>query len=134
MIRLIRRLGQFATPFELAHEIVSYGLTLQNEKELISNQFLPQLRNLNILNQNTHTRTNCKISVLVAEGAEDKINIPVDVVILPKSANDRDFPLLIEAKSAGDFTNVNKRLQRVGWFVLILFPLKTAPNGVYGRG
>lgn len=49
------------------------------------------------------------ISVLVAEGAEDKINIPVDVVILPKSANDRDFPLLIEAKSAGDFTNVNKR-------------------------
>lgn len=29
-----RRLGQFATPFELAHEIVSYGLTLQNEKEL----------------------------------------------------------------------------------------------------
>lgn len=49
------------------------------------------------------------VSVLVAEGAEDKINIPVDVVILPKSANDRDFPLLIEAKSAGDFTNVNKR-------------------------
>lgn len=33
----------------------------------------------------------------------------IDVVILPKSANDRDFPLLIEAKSAGDFTNVNKR-------------------------
>ncbi len=29
-----RRLGQFATPFELAQEIVSYGLTLQNEKEL----------------------------------------------------------------------------------------------------
>ena len=46
---------------------------------------------------------------LVAEGVEDKINIPVDVVILPKSANDGDFPLLIEAKSAGDFTNVNKR-------------------------
>ena len=49
------------------------------------------------------------VPVLVAEGAEDKINIPVDVVILPKSANDGDFPLLIEAKSAGDFTNVNKR-------------------------
>lgn len=29
-----RRLGQFATPFELAQEIISYGLTLQNEKEL----------------------------------------------------------------------------------------------------
>jgi len=49
------------------------------------------------------------VPVLVAEGAEDKINIPVDVVILPKSAQAGDFPLLIEAKSAGDFTNVNKR-------------------------
>lgn len=29
-----RRLGQFATPYELAEEIISYGLTLQNEKEL----------------------------------------------------------------------------------------------------
>lgn len=29
-----RRLGQFATPFELAQEIISYGLTLQNEKEI----------------------------------------------------------------------------------------------------
>lgn len=49
------------------------------------------------------------IPVLVAEGAEQKINIPVDAVILPKSASDGDFPVLIEAKSAGDFTNVNKR-------------------------
>ena len=49
------------------------------------------------------------VPVLVAVGAEDKINIPVDVVIFPKSAHDGDFPLLIEAKSAGDFTNVNKR-------------------------
>ncbi len=49
------------------------------------------------------------IPVLVAEGVEDEINISVDVVILPKSAHDGDFPLLIEAKSAGDFTNVNKR-------------------------
>ena len=49
------------------------------------------------------------VPVLVAKGAEDKINIPVDVVILPKSARAGDFPLLIEAKSAGDFANVNKR-------------------------
>lgn len=49
------------------------------------------------------------VPVLVAEGADEKINIPVDVVILPKSAHAGDFPLLIEAKSAGDFTNVNKR-------------------------
>ena len=49
------------------------------------------------------------VPVLVAEGTEDKINIPVDVVILTNSAHNGDFPLLTEAKSAGDFTNVNKR-------------------------
>lgn len=37
------------------------------------------------------------------------VNIPVDVVVLPKSAKRGDLPVLIEAKSAGDFTNVNKR-------------------------
>lgn len=49
------------------------------------------------------------IPVLIAEGAKSTINIPVDVAILPKTAKNGDFPLLIEAKSAGDFTNVNKR-------------------------
>ena len=49
------------------------------------------------------------VPVWVAEGAEDTINITVDVAVLPKMAQDRDFPLLIEAKSAGDYTNVNKR-------------------------
>lgn len=38
-----------------------------------------------------------------------QVNIPVNVLIQPFSANIADFPLLIEAKSAGDFTNVNKR-------------------------
>ncbi len=37
------------------------------------------------------------------------INIPVDVVVMPKDAQIGDLPLLIEAKSAGDFTNTNKR-------------------------
>jgi type II restriction enzyme len=37
------------------------------------------------------------------------IKIPVDVVIQPKSAALPHMPLLVEAKSAGDFTNVNKR-------------------------
>ena len=43
------------------------------------------------------------------EGARRKINIPVDAVVVPKAAKPGDFPLLLEAKSAGDFTNVNKR-------------------------
>ena len=37
------------------------------------------------------------------------MNIPVDAVVMPKAAKAGAFPLLIEAKSAGDFTNVNKR-------------------------
>lgn len=38
-----------------------------------------------------------------------QVNIPVDAVIMPKTAKRGDLPLLVEAKSAGDFTNVNKR-------------------------
>lgn len=49
------------------------------------------------------------IPVIIAAGAENIINIPVNVAILPATAHDGDFPILIEAKSAGDFTNVNKR-------------------------
>lgn len=37
------------------------------------------------------------------------VNIPVDTVIQPRTANHGDFPILFEAKSAGDFTNTNKR-------------------------
>ncbi len=38
-----------------------------------------------------------------------QINIPVDAAIKPKKAGQKKLPLLVEAKSAGDFTNVNKR-------------------------
>jgi type II restriction enzyme len=37
------------------------------------------------------------------------INMPVDAAIKPKSSIMSDLPVFIEAKSAGDFTNVNKR-------------------------
>ena len=37
------------------------------------------------------------------------VNVPIDTVILPLSASVGDLPLLVEAKSAGDFTNTNKR-------------------------
>lgn len=43
------------------------------------------------------------------EGIGETINIPVDAVVKPKGAKTADLPILIEAKSAGDFTNVNKR-------------------------
>ena len=38
-----------------------------------------------------------------------KVNIPVDVVIQPSKPRKDRLPILIEAKSAGDFTNTNKR-------------------------
>lgn len=47
------------------------------------------------------------VPVLLEDGR--KVNIPVDTVIMPSNAPNGNFPLLIEAKSAGDFTNTNKR-------------------------
>lgn len=43
------------------------------------------------------------------EGGVRGVNIPVDVIIMPKKAKKGDFPIFFEAKSAGDFTNTNKR-------------------------
>lgn len=37
------------------------------------------------------------------------INMPLDVVIMPLEAPEGSFPVLIEAKSAGDYANTNKR-------------------------
>lgn len=45
----------------------------------------------------------------LAVGKSLKLNIPVDVVIQPKKLRRDGLPILIEAKSAGDFTNTNKR-------------------------
>jgi hypothetical protein len=45
----------------------------------------------------------------VQVGETRKVKIPIDVVIQPKSLRPSRLPVLIEAKSAGDFTNVNKR-------------------------
>ena len=38
-----------------------------------------------------------------------QVNVPVDIAIMPHGADARDYPILVEAKSAGDFANVNKR-------------------------
>ena len=49
------------------------------------------------------------VNVKVAAGSDGRVNIPVDVAIKPLSAAQGDVPILLEAKSAGDFANVNKR-------------------------
>ena len=43
------------------------------------------------------------------EGGVQQINIPIDAVIMPIKAKSKDLPIFFEAKSAGDFTNTNKR-------------------------
>lgn len=50
-----------------------------------------------------------RMNVPVKLGRTKHVNIPIDTVVMPKSAKPGTLPLFIEAKSAGDFTNVNKR-------------------------
>lgn len=45
----------------------------------------------------------------VTVGKAVKVNVPVDIVIQPKKMRKNRLPILVEAKSAGDFTNTNKR-------------------------
>jgi len=42
-------------------------------------------------------------------GGVQSINIPIDAVVMPKTARAKQLPVFFEAKSAGDFTNTNKR-------------------------
>lgn len=50
-----------------------------------------------------------RFNIPVYTGAGFRVNIPVDAVIMRKSSKVGEFPALFEAKSAGDFTNTNKR-------------------------
>jgi hypothetical protein len=45
----------------------------------------------------------------ISVGKLRKVKIPVDVVVQPKKPLRNRLPILIEAKSAGDFANTNKR-------------------------
>jgi hypothetical protein len=49
------------------------------------------------------------VQVAISSSSTRKVNIPVDVLIKRKNSSANELPLMIEAKSAGDFTNVNKR-------------------------
>ena len=68
-------------------------------------------KNDGITHQNMPIGTySLRMNVPIQQKGRDKtINMPIDVVIMPHTAKSTDFPLLIEAKSAGDFANTNKR-------------------------
>lgn len=50
-----------------------------------------------------------RLNVAGLKEDHESVNIPVDAVVLPVNAKPNELPLMIEAKSAGDFTNTNKR-------------------------
>jgi type II restriction enzyme len=50
-----------------------------------------------------------RMNVPVKRDEESTTNIPIDAVIKPKGSRRDELPLFFEAKSAGDFTNTNKR-------------------------
>jgi len=50
-----------------------------------------------------------RLNIPVNLNKKKRVNIPVDVVVKPKVSIASELPILIEAKSAGDFTNPNKR-------------------------
>jgi len=63
------------------------------------------------INQMTPGTFSFRLNVLAKTSAAEAkgVKIPVDAVIQPKNAKLPHLPIFIEAKSAGDFTNVNKR-------------------------
>lgn len=63
------------------------------------------------LNQMEPGTFSFRLNVLVKPSKTEAktVKIPIDAVIQPKQAELPYLPILIEAKSAGDFTNVNKR-------------------------
>jgi len=50
-----------------------------------------------------------RLNIPVNQAAGNTVQVPVDAAIMPMKASRAGLPFLVEAKSAGDFTNVNKR-------------------------
>lgn len=50
-----------------------------------------------------------RLNVPVKLEGGKSVNIPIDAAIMRKTSSPKDLPILFEAKSAGDFTNTNKR-------------------------
>jgi type II restriction enzyme len=50
-----------------------------------------------------------RMNVPVTLEGGKQIHIPIDAIVMPKAAKTGDLPIFFEAKSAGDFANVNKR-------------------------
>ena len=90
----------------------------QEKRQLSAIKSWVEPKGYSILSGNSNTHFNemppgtfsfhMNVPVKLDRGAKT-VNIPVDAVIMPKSAKKGDLPIFFEAKSAGDFTNTNKR-------------------------
>ena len=60
----------------------------------------------NMRNGSFAFHVNAQVSL---ENRRTIVNMPVDVAVMPKNPGKNETPLLVECKSAGDFTNTNKR-------------------------
>lgn len=65
-----------------------------------------EIRNIQQMRPATYAH---HVNVRARQDGHELINIPIDTIVMPRNAKSEDLPLLIEAKSAGDFTNTNKR-------------------------
>ena len=65
---------------------------------------------------------------MIVRVREATLNIPVDVVVQPKVLRPDRMPILFEAKSAGDFTNVNKRRKEESEKMSHLTPRTLGPH------
>lgn len=50
-----------------------------------------------------------RFNVPIQQESGNSVKIPIDAVIMPIAADSNSYPIFLEAKSAGDYTNVNKR-------------------------
>lgn len=67
---------------------------------------LSEVRDIRQLLSGTYAH---RVTVQGLQAGNESINIPIDAVIMPMSSGVGTLPILVEAKSAGDFTNTNKR-------------------------
>ena len=79
------------------------------EEWLVQRGYVPVKPNTVKINSMPPGTFTFRLNVPIKLPDDSQINIPIDAVVMPKGAEPGKLPLLIEAKSAGDFTNTNKR-------------------------
>jgi XamI-like restriction endonuclease len=103
----LRKIDEFLRRLGYEHKAPPAGgaLTVMEPQLAYEHKAPPARGALTIMEPRTFT---FRLNVPVGEAGR-RVNIPIDVVIQPKKPRPNRLPILIEAKSAGDFTNTNKR-------------------------